>query len=290
MWKLVGLLCVGFLSVYSSPQRGAKYETASQSRQLREELAQNLYFVLSARNLESHDANHGVADPYVRVHFGSVPQYSQKQGKDLDKVGDSETIVNEANPQWVKVFKVQYIKGLNQKIWVEVRDHDPINPDDVVGEAFIDLDEYMEHGQQLTVPLKGSKSGSIVIQNTAPFRFSLALKNIPALDEFGGLSDPFVKCYFRYGKEGKDFKFFETPTIDNSDSATWENPITFDNFRRGTDQIFHFVVKDADSITADDVIGEAFMEVEPFADKKQQSVLPLSSSSNATLYVKYILE
>ncbi|OXA56032.1 Ras GTPase-activating protein 4 [Folsomia candida] len=255
MWKLVGLLCVGFLSVYSSPQRGAKYETASQSRQLREELAQNLYFVLSARNLESHDANHGVADPYVRVHFGSVPQYSQKQGKDLDKVGDSETIVNEANPQWVKVFKVQYIKGLNQKIWVEVRDHDPINPDDVVGEAFIDLDE-----------------------------------NIPALDEFGGLSDPFVKCYFRYGKEGKDFKFFETPTIDNSDSATWENPITFDNFRRGTDQIFHFVVKDADSITADDVIGEAFMEVEPFADKKQQSVLPLSSSSNATLYVKYILE
>ncbi len=60
---------------------------------------------------------------------------------------------------------------------MEVRDHDPINPDDIIGEAFIDMDEYMEHGQ-LTVPLKGTKSGSIVIQNTAPFLITLALKYV----------------------------------------------------------------------------------------------------------------
>jgi hypothetical protein len=47
-------------------------------------------------------------------------------------------------------------------------------------------------------------------------------------------------------------------------------------------------VKDADSITADDDIGEAFMEVDAFVDKKQQSVLPLSTYHNATLFVKYV--
>lgn len=42
---------------------------------------------------------------------------------------------------------------MSQKLWIEVRDSDPINPDDIIGDAFIDMDEYMEHGQQLTVPL-----------------------------------------------------------------------------------------------------------------------------------------
>lgn len=109
------------------------------------------------------------------------------------------------------------------------------------------------------------------------------------MDEFGGLSDPYVKCYFRYGKEGRDTKFYETESVSNVDSASWETPISFDNYRRGTKQYFHFKVKDHDSITADDDIGEAFMEVDPFVDKKQKSVLPLSSSNNATLYINYVV-
>lgn len=62
---------------------------------------------------------------------------------------------------------------------MEVSDHDPINPDDIVGSAFIDLDEYVENGMHLTVPLKGTKSGSLIIQNTAPFQFTLTLKYVP---------------------------------------------------------------------------------------------------------------
>jgi hypothetical protein len=63
------------------------------------------------------------------------------------------------------------------------------------------------------------------------------VRNVPALDEFGGLSDPFVKCYFRYGKEGKDVKFYETERQDNVEMASWDQPITFDNYQKGTKQV-----------------------------------------------------
>jgi len=252
------------------------------------EPAENLYFVLSATSLPSKDANEGKADPYAKVYFGELPPERKSFGQDLDKIGETETIINDDNPKWLKVFKVQYVKGVSQKLWVEIGDHDPVNPDDIIGDAWIDLDEYVDNGHHLTVPIKGTKSGSLVIQNTAPFLFSLALKNVPHLDEFGGKSDPFIKCYFRYGKDGKDYKFYETEVINNVDSADWASPpIAFDHFQRGTSQFIHFVVKDSDSITADDEIGDALMDVEAFVDKKQTSVLRLSESHNATLYVKY---
>ncbi len=66
------------------------------------------------RNLPSKDTNGGVADPYVRVHYGVMQPYANRRGQDLEKLGDSETIVNDANPKWLKVFKVQYNKGANQ--------------------------------------------------------------------------------------------------------------------------------------------------------------------------------
>jgi len=290
MSKLLLFLFVGIIiTVNCSPQQYRERERYDRERYGKQSVvpSQNLYFVLSASNLPSKDSNQGLADPFVKVYHGIIPPYVKIQGHELDKLGDSEVLVNEVNPKWLKVFRVQYKKGTNQKLWVEVRDHDPINPDDIIGDSFIDLDEYMEMGGHLTVSLKGTKSGSLTMQNTAPFLFSLAVKSIPALDEFGGYSDPFVKCYFRYGKDGKDIKFYETRSIANTQSASWDDAITFDNYQRGTNQIFHFVVRDADTL-ADDDIGEAFMDVDAFVDKKMQSVLPLSSSHNATLLVKYV--
>jgi len=67
--------------------------------------------------------------------------------------------------------------------------------------------------------------------------FLYNIRNVPALDEFGGLSDPFVKCYFRNGKEGKDVKFYATETVNNVEAASWDEPITFDNYQMGTNQV-----------------------------------------------------
>lgn len=76
-----------------------------------------LFFLILKKidsNLPSKDTNNGVADPYVKVHYGVVEPNRNKQGSDLDQLGSSETIINDANPKWVKVFKVQYNKGFNQ--------------------------------------------------------------------------------------------------------------------------------------------------------------------------------
>jgi len=286
---LIALLCAS--CAIAHPQIKSEKETATippNTPIVTPGPTQNLYFVVSSKNLPSKDANSGLVDPYVNVFYGIIPPDVKKQGTDLDALGVSETINDEANPKWVKVFKVQYTKGTYQKLYVEVHDHDPLNPDDVVGDAYIDLDEYVANGQYLTAPLS-SKSGSVVITKTTPFLFTLAVKNVPALDEFGGLSDPFVKCYFRYGKEGKDVKFYETNTVDNVETASWEQPISFDNYQKGTNQFFHFKVRDHDAITGNDDIGESFLEIDPFVEKKMSSVLPLSKTTNATLIVKYTL-
>jgi len=287
MLKSFYLLLVGSVGFASLQQVkvGEKFETRTSTPILQ---AKNLYFVLSAKNLPSKDTNDGVADAFARVFFGVVPPDTRTQGDSLDRLGKTETIDDNAEPRWAKVFNVQYIKGSHQKLWVEVRDHDPANPDDIVGSAFVDLDEYVSRGQQLTVSLSGTKSGSLIVESTSPFLFTLAVKNVPPLDEFGGLSDPYVKCYFRYGNGGNDVKFHETPTVNNANNASWEQPIPFDNYQRGTNQFFHFKVKDHDSITGDDDIGEAFLEIDPFVDKKMQSVLPLSSTNNATLLINYV--
>jgi len=66
------------------------------------------------RNLPSKDTNGGLADPYVKVAYGIIPPDVKKQGSDLDTVDVSETINDNANPSWTKVFKVQYNNGTHQ--------------------------------------------------------------------------------------------------------------------------------------------------------------------------------
>lgn len=107
-------------------------------------------------------------------------------------------------------------------------------------------------------------------------------RDIPPKDEFGGDSDPYVKCYFRIGEGGKDFKFHQTDVIDNAKTASFEK-IPFENYQRGTNQWFHFRVKDHDTITGDDDLGEAFMNIDSFVDGRKPAKFTLPE--NATLIV-----
>jgi len=136
------------------------------------------------------------------VYFGSAPTNTTTvDGKELPEIGVSETINDEPNPKWTKVFSVQYTKGANQvnflkihclsedifsflllltfyfqKVYVEVRDHDPLNPDDVIGDAFFDMDEYVSKRGNVQQLLEKSKSGSVTMQKTTPFLFNLEVK------------------------------------------------------------------------------------------------------------------
>ena len=55
-----------------------------------------------------------------------------------------------------------------------MRDHDPLSPDDEIEEQTIDLDEYVENGEHIEVPL--STGGLLIVNKTEPFSFFLSIK------------------------------------------------------------------------------------------------------------------
>lgn len=57
------------------------------------------------------------------------------------------------------------------------------------------------------------------------------------MDTFNGLSDPFVECFWRKGKDGNDTLFFTTKTIDDTENPDWDQTIEFANYQKGTDQV-----------------------------------------------------
>jgi len=246
-------------------------------------LVQNhVYFVVSAKGINGVASdNDGVADPFVKVFLGTEPLDGNQTESALEPLEISETIEHDNNPTWNKVFKVRHVQGTKQLLYLEVRDHDPINPDDVIGDAYIKLDDFVSQGKYTKV-LEKAKSGSITVTRTTPIYFDLTLKDVPAKDQFDGASDPYVKCYFRVGQDGKDFKFHSTETVDNAQVASWEH-IAFENYQRGANQILHFRVKDEDTITGDDDLGEAFLEVDGFINGKKDAKFTLLE--NATLTV-----
>jgi len=52
-----------------------------------------------------------------------------------------------------------------------------------------------------------------------------------------GLSDPYVKCYFKKSIGGEERKFATTSTMDDTTHAEWDSPIEFGNYQKGTDQV-----------------------------------------------------
>jgi len=240
----------------------------------------NITFVIGARGLPR-----STKDPYAKVFI------SGKYGRNVERVVETEVADNDdRDPKWMRIFQIPYQRGVEQKLFIEVRDRS--RPEtEVVGDATVELDNYVELGHHITVPLKGARGADLIIQDTAPFKFFLELRDVPSSDDFGGKSDPYVICYFRYGREGRDRKFYETDYKTDVDRAKWREPINFEYFQRGSEQWFHFVVKDSDTLSADDVLGEGFLDVEAFADKKQPSVIKLGSKgSDFTLYVNPVEE
>lgn len=142
-------------------------------------MLKSIFYFHNRRGLngESTDRD-GVADPFVKVFLGAEPQPNANGTEDstaLEQIDVSETLENENNPVWNKVFKVRHIQGTKQLLYLEVRDHDPINPDDTIGDAYVKLDEFVAKGSYTKV-LEKAKSGSVTVTRTTPIYFDLTVK------------------------------------------------------------------------------------------------------------------
>jgi len=231
-------------------------------------LPQNLTFVVSVKGLKSNSV-----DPVVKV---------SKSGKTgtYETLGKTETLDNNGNPDFLKVFWIIWNKGTQQKLKFEVRDVDNFRRDDPLGQVEVDLDDYVAKGEKLNVKLQNG-TGSLLMQKTIPIKFRLYARGLANAD-LAGHSDPYVEVYWSTGSKGKKILYAKSATIDNTENPDWNQTFEFANYIRGADQWWTFKVYDSDPTGSDD-LGEALTEIDPFVATRQTKMLTLGKKGNARL-------
>ncbi|ODM92702.1 Synaptotagmin-9 [Orchesella cincta] len=235
----------------------------------------NLTFVVAAKDLPAKKKN-SLPDPYIKV-FSRI---GTTQTADWTPItpGQTDTLDDNASPQFNNVFWFIWNKGTGQQWHFEAKSHNTIGKDDALGQVDVNVDDYvLKNNQDLTVKL--SDGGSLIIKKTIPVRFSLYARNLPKMDTFGGASDPFVECYWRIGRDGNDTLFYTTQKQDDKENADWLDIIEFSNYQKATDQYWHFKVLDHDSTSGNDYLGDALVEIDPFVTKRAAKVNKLQSDN-----------
>jgi len=232
----------------------------------------NLTFVLSGSELGSN------VDPFVKL------SYRSKDDAELREFGNTESGIGASQATWTQVFWFIWKKGYEQKWYFRVLDHNSENR--LLGEGVLDVDLFAGSGPETTLNLD-TGTGKLVVTKTTPLKFKLSASNLQRSDEFNGKSDPYVKVYFRTGEHGKDKKFYTTSTIDNVEHAKWDDVVEFGNYQKGAGQYLHFKVRDADSITKDDHLGEVLVPADSISmeTKEEQTVYLENSGEHSSLTI-----
>jgi len=236
----------------------------------------NLTFVVSAKDLPAKTKTTKL-NPYIKI-----TQRNSSSAKDSwTDLGTTDQLKStDIHPVWYNVFWIQWTKGTGQVLRFEVKDHHSITRDTLLGTVDLDLDDYvLKKSQDATV--KFSNGGNLIVKKTTPVRFRLYARTLPKMDTRNGLSDPFVECFWRIGKNGTGVQsrlFYTTKVIDDVENADWNETIEFANHQRGTNQ-WHFKVWDQDPATSNDLLGEAVVEVDPFVEKRATKHNKLSTDS-----------
>jgi len=235
----------------------------------------NLTFILSGKNLGSSDV-----DPFVKVSYTSASEGIHTE------FGNTESGIedNPSSPDWTQAFWFIWKQGSGQKWHFRVLDHK--NENKLIGEGSLDVDNFAGLNTATKVSLD-TGSGELYVKPTTPLKFKLAASNLIRSDEFNGKSDPYVKVYFRQGEHGKDTKFYTTSTIDNVENARWDDVIEFPHYIKGTDQYLRFKVRDSDSITKDDHLGEVIIRADSInsESKAEETVFLENSGEHSSLTI-----
>jgi len=118
-----------------------------------------LRFQVSAYNLPTKDDIgfiQGNSDPYV-----IIKAIDGISGKERD-VGRSATVTRSSNPSWGDVFQFQWDRKKDQRLRFAIFDDDTLREDDKLGLAWIEVNDYVAHGQVYTLVLP--KKGTLTIR------------------------------------------------------------------------------------------------------------------------------
>lgn len=242
----------------------------------------NITFVLSAKDLPTQD-DRSHADPFVKLYSY---EGSNATAEELNRFGTTDVIVNKDSPVWhTNVYWFLHEAGKQQKWRFVVVDHDILDYDDVIGQVDVDVDNFVRQSTG-TLNVSLSNGGSLKIQRTYPIVFKLRATNLPPKDRSWwsvGLSDPYVECYYRIGRnspESQDVLFYTTQVITDVESPVFDEIIELPQYVMNSDLFVHFKLWDADTLSGDDFLGETNLISTDLLGKRQGSVQELLLRSN----------
>jgi len=247
-----------------------------------------LKFRLAGRQLADKDDGFGTSDPYVELFVTEGASTSEKS------IGTSDKISNNENPDWGKEFQIDYDRSKNQWIHFLVWDEDDLRTDDKVGAGWMSLNDFVDRGQVMDVPLykkgyltiKSTESGTkptapAVGADTQKVSFRLSAKNLPDKDDLGTI-DPYVEIFSVDGITGSENKVGKTATQNDNKNPTWSEAFDI-NFNRGKQQRLVLKVWDHDNLREDDKGGVGYIWMEDLVRNGGSYTIPLSKRGFLTL-------
>jgi len=237
----------------------------------------NITIVIIGKDLPSKTLD--TIDPYIKVYETS------KIINEPKKIGQTEVIDNQPNPEFATALTFSWTRGTNQTLLFKLKDSDRLRDNDI-GTVSLSADQFAANGFKANLNL--SSGGTILVQKTEPVKFKLYGRNFPRLDPGltgTGKSDAYVKVYWRRGAKGEERQFHKTPIINDIENPDWPEVIEFPNYIKGNDLWLSFKVLDSDGVNKDDKIGDALLELDPFVEKRQTKILSLGKDTKATLGV-----
>jgi len=247
---------------------------------------------VSGRSLIDKD-NLGTSDPYYILYS------STDEGQSKTKIGRSDTVQDQENPDWGNVFEFNFDRSKKQHLFFHVYDEDNLREDDTVGRVWINVADYVDKGQLTNANLdKGgyltiksadssvdtrsgaSPAGNLPLpagQDTQTLKFKLSATNLPTKDDVGfvpGNSDPYVIVKYTEGLNGKEKDVGRTATVSSTSNPNWGDVLTF-NWNKNKDQRLHFKIYDDDTLREDDKLGQGWIEVNDFVAHGQSYSLVL---------------
>jgi len=236
-------------------------------------------FKVSGRNLIDKDTA-GTSDPYYEVF------YSTDGGQSKTKIGRSDTVNDQENPDWGNTFEFDFDRRKNPYWYFHVYDEDNLREDDNVGRVWINVADFVDKGQVVNANLdKGGyltvksadssatpKTGAAGIPlpagtpDSQTLRFKLSATNLPTKDDVGfipGKSDPYVIVTYTEGLNGKEKEVGRTATVSGTRNPNWGDVLTF-QWNKNKDQRMRFKIYDDDTLREDDKLGQGWIEVNDF--------------------------
>ena len=211
---------------------------------------------MACRNLKDTDII-SKSDPFVKV------ELVNSDYKTIKKLGKTEQLENELNPQFATPVPVQYLFQKSQLIKFQVKDDDdgPGNADDDLGKVFIPLGEIVQAGDQgVTRRLKGK--GEITVKGTVTNEPGSTTVQIRARAEDLDKKDLFGKSDGFYELYCHGNLLCRSNVVDNQTHPTWQAQSFPGSAMKGTE--IEIKVYDWDDDSSNDLIGIATFHIEHY--------------------------